>query len=165
MAIRKGDRIKKLREALLRRRRELLGDLDRITKETQRGDRMTRGGDVVDRAHSDAWIEQASMIAESDQMELAAIEEALEKMEEGDYGRCQNCGRSIPVARLRILPTAVYCVSCRSEFDRGSVNRTADRRGPMPDVEDEDSSGRREVTVDSEAPGILGDDVHSLTEN
>jgi DnaK suppressor protein len=38
--------------------------------------------------------------------------DALQRIEEGTYGRCQQCGKSIPVARLNAIPFACYCVDC-----------------------------------------------------
>ena len=165
MAIRKGDRIKKLREALILRRQQLVGDLERITTDTRQGKYTTRAGDVVDRAHSDAWLEESSMLAETEERELAAIEEALQMMEEGDYGLCQNCGRSIPVARLTALPTAVYCVKCRAEFDRSGLAKSEHRYALAPLFEDEDSGGRDETRASKEASDLVSDDVTALTDN
>ena len=48
---------------------------------------------------------------------LAAIEEidrALAKIEAGNYGNCEQCGRLIPEDRLRALPYAALCVACKS---------------------------------------------------
>lgn len=43
---------------------------------------------------------------------LRTLERAEEKIREGSYGRCDVCGRAIPVARLRAMPEAVRCVPC-----------------------------------------------------
>lgn len=43
---------------------------------------------------------------------LAMVEEALVRIDEGDYGNCQECGSPIPVARLEALPYTTLCVSC-----------------------------------------------------
>jgi DnaK suppressor protein len=42
------------------------------------------------------------------------IERALHKIESGTYGVCEKCGRDIPRARLKALPNAPLCVSCKS---------------------------------------------------
>lgn len=44
--------------------------------------------------------------------ELADIDEALVRWDAGTYGICIDCGRSIPVARLRARPAATRCVDC-----------------------------------------------------
>jgi DnaK suppressor protein len=43
---------------------------------------------------------------------LAAVDEALERMDEGTYGRCADCGREIPEVRLEARPLSVRCVEC-----------------------------------------------------
>jgi RNA polymerase-binding transcription factor DksA len=44
--------------------------------------------------------------------EARAIEAALRRIAEGNYGICSRCGREIPAARLEALPTATTCVVC-----------------------------------------------------
>ncbi|OWY62261.1 hypothetical protein B7486_59390 [cyanobacterium TDX16] len=47
----------------------------------------------------------------------AAVEEidaALERIEDGSYGVCAQCGKNIPKERLRALPQAALCVQCKS---------------------------------------------------
>jgi RNA polymerase-binding transcription factor DksA len=44
---------------------------------------------------------------------LADATEALRRIEEGTYGRCEICGATIPLERLEIIPQARTCVSCR----------------------------------------------------
>ncbi len=44
--------------------------------------------------------------------EVAEIHAALQRMIEGTYGRCRDCGGDIPLARLRAMPTAATCVEC-----------------------------------------------------
>jgi DnaK suppressor protein len=50
---------------------------------------------------------------------LKKIEQALARLEEGTYGRCQECDAEIPPARLRALPFAALCRDCqeREESD------------------------------------------------
>jgi len=50
--------------------------------------------------------------------ELARIENALERMRDGQYGVCEACGISIPLARLNALPYATLCIKCQRESER-----------------------------------------------
>jgi len=43
---------------------------------------------------------------------LDRVERALEKLDEGTYGTCDACGRSIPAPRLQAMPDSVLCVTC-----------------------------------------------------
>lgn len=49
---------------------------------------------------------------------LAAIDRALERIANGTYGTCRNCGREIPVERLEALPYAELCIDCRRASER-----------------------------------------------
>jgi len=46
---------------------------------------------------------------------LKEVEDALEKLDEGDYGRCESCGGEIGEARLEAMPQAKLCISCASK--------------------------------------------------
>lgn len=41
-----------------------------------------------------------------------SIKTALAKIGKGTYGKCEKCGKQIEIARLMIMPTAQYCISC-----------------------------------------------------
>ena len=44
---------------------------------------------------------------------LADTTEALQRMNDGSYGVCLNCGNEIPIERLEVLPSARYCMDCQ----------------------------------------------------
>jgi RNA polymerase-binding transcription factor DksA len=48
--------------------------------------------------------------------ELAELDAARDRVAEGTYGVCTSCGNPIPVARLRLLPSAMLCVPCASKL-------------------------------------------------
>ena len=50
--------------------------------------------------------------------ERGQVESALERMDAGTYGVCANCGRGIPIARLRVRPFAELCVPCAEKLGR-----------------------------------------------
>jgi RNA polymerase-binding protein DksA len=49
---------------------------------------------------------------------LDQVERALDKIQAGTYGKCANCGKSIEAARLKALPHASLCISCKREEER-----------------------------------------------
>lgn len=80
--------------------------------------RADRTVDVADDEHdpdgvtlSGEWA-QAVGVQEAARREIAEIEDALRRWETGAYGVCADCGRSIPIDRLRVRPFAARCVSC-----------------------------------------------------
>ena len=57
--------------------------------------------------------------------EIAA---ALERLDHGSYGRCENCGRAIPTARLDALPYVRHCTPCASRLQSGRAVNLNDGR-------------------------------------
>jgi DnaK suppressor protein len=51
-----------------------------------------------------------------DYVQLRMIEEALDRIEAGDYGVCLRCEEPIPAKRLQAVPWAKYCVGCQQEL-------------------------------------------------
>lgn len=80
--------------------------------------RADRGADVADDEHdpegvtlSGEWA-RAVGLQEAARREVAEIDGALRRWEDGTYGVCVDCGRSIPIARLRARSFATRCVAC-----------------------------------------------------
>ncbi len=53
--------------------------------------------------------------------ELARIDRAMEAMEAGDYGLCDECGCDIPFERLKIEPMTQHCVACKSKWEEAQA--------------------------------------------
>ena len=108
--------IKKLREQLVRRRdalqRALEGDLSLLRELHQE-----RTGDVLDAAADTVQDELNSQLIEAESRELAAINEAIERIKRGAYGNCDSCGKPIPLTRLRAIPYAIDCIGCRRKAE------------------------------------------------
>ena len=46
---------------------------------------------------------------------LGAVEHAIKRIDEGDYDTCERCGKPIGSERLKAMPTATLCITCKSE--------------------------------------------------
>jgi len=55
---------------------------------------------------------QVATVARQHQQHLAEIDAALERVEAGTYGVCEECGARIPEERLEARPTARHCLGC-----------------------------------------------------
>jgi DnaK suppressor protein len=51
-------------------------------------------------------------------MELEAIEEALQRIENGTYGVCEACGHAIEPRRLEVMPETPFCRNCMSQKEK-----------------------------------------------
>lgn len=119
------DSLQGLRQILIKRRdalrTALAGDLS-LLKEL----RQQSSSDVVDAALDSAQDEISSQLAEVESRELASIENALERMRQGNYGLCEGCDEGIPLARLQALPYATLCIQCQREAEKsGGGTRSA----------------------------------------
>lgn len=54
----------------------------------------------------------AKNLAEREQVKLALIQKSLERMEQGSYGVCTECGDPVPFERLFVFPEAPTCAGC-----------------------------------------------------
>ena len=57
-------------------------------------------------------------LTQLDAADLARIDRALETMEDGSYGLCEECGCHIPFERLKIEPMTQHCVACKSRWEQ-----------------------------------------------
>lgn len=111
------DAIQNMRQVLVRRRealrKALAGDLSMLKELGEQ-----TGGDEVDAALDAAHNEISSQLAEVESRELSHIDNALERMRNGQFGACEGCANNIPLARLQALPYATYCIECQREFEK-----------------------------------------------
>ena len=118
------------RELLLRRREELLAQMNDVLADS----RLDRVGaqfqDAVDRATDSLYQELAQGVAEIATANLHKIDRALEKIERKTYGTCEVCGKQIPQARLRALPFADLCVRCQQEVEEEAASDAYGHLGP-----------------------------------
>ena len=62
----------------------------------------------------------AEITIERNQEELLeAVEEALRRIDQGTYGKCEGCGKKIPEARLQALPYTSFCTDCARKAEEG----------------------------------------------
>ena len=59
-----------------------------------------------------------STLEENSENVLAAIDAALERIQDGTFGKCVNCGKEIAEERLKALPWATLCIDCRRLEER-----------------------------------------------
>jgi DnaK suppressor protein len=48
---------------------------------------------------------------------IKEVEQALQDIENGDYGICDRCNEDIPIKRLKVRPMARYCIRCKSQLE------------------------------------------------
>lgn len=83
--------------------------------------------DEIDQATTD--IEQAMRmrLCNREILYIKKIDEAIERIQEGTFGECEECGEDIELRRLEARPTATLCVHCKEEQERKEVLTAAGR--------------------------------------
>jgi DnaK suppressor protein len=77
-----------------------------------------REPELEERAQEERAVRILAGLDDRSLREIAEIYTALQRMIDGTYGQCLDCGRAIPLARLRALPTAALCVACARQEER-----------------------------------------------
>ncbi len=128
MAVGRGDRnygaygmvekMDEMKDILLKMKEDTLQE---ISKAMKSGSDVTTGepsGDIYDQASSERDRELDLLLGDREREKLRNIDEALLKIEEGEYGICEECEEEIPVGRLKIVPFARYCVKCKADIEK-----------------------------------------------
>jgi DnaK suppressor protein len=105
--------LKEIKSMLESKREEVRRRLHRLEDIT-----VERAPDPVDEMEMTAERESAITLLERDSELLRQIDAALRRIEDGEFGCCDLCGKDIGSRRLRAVPWAIYCVVCQDEVDR-----------------------------------------------
>ena len=115
-----------LETVLVNRRAALLSEVHERIRDVRGDGNVDRGG--VDEAESaevgvqdDIGFALIQLKAET----LDKIEDALRRIDAGDYGDCFDCGAEISEARLRALPFALRCKQCEQEREAAALQRNS----------------------------------------
>jgi len=111
-------RIDKLRTMLEQRRTEILASIRKAREDSVEANRRTFS-EVGDLVSASLEKEMAFKYGEYGVNLLREIDTALEKLKEGSYGRCEDCGKIIGVKRLEVVPSARLCIKCKSKEEEG----------------------------------------------
>ena len=60
-------------------------------------------------------------VSENDSRQLVMIDEALQRIEDEEYGTCLNCAKEIMPKRLQAVPWARYCLDCQELVEKGLI--------------------------------------------
>jgi DnaK suppressor protein len=100
---------------------ELLGNMRRLGEDA-RESQMTDVQDPIDYVESSenkALNFRVDTIASN---ELRQVQDALQRIEDGSYGKCIDCGRPINEARLQAVPWTPYCLADQEKHDQEAAS-------------------------------------------
>jgi RNA polymerase-binding protein DksA len=116
---------KVFREQLLALRARLRGDVTAMANSALKKTRSESNGDLssmpihmADLGSDNFEQEFTLSLMQTEEGVLESIETALEKVEDGIYGMCEDCGNPISKARLTAIPYATMCIKCAQKNER-----------------------------------------------
>jgi DnaK suppressor protein len=106
-----------------KRLEEICHDLDRsitvLQGENHREDASAAyPQDAADAGANLSEADRSQAVLEAAQRQRTEVLNALTRIDNGAYGRCVDCGESVPDGRLEAKPEAARCVRCQSKHDR-----------------------------------------------
>lgn len=115
-----GEQTEQLRAAMQRRRDELLGEIKLVRSRAGEHPPQNNIGvpDPGDASTAHLLMDVDNAAVERDIQEVRGIEAAFERMADGSYGSCVDCGGDIDYARLSVSPTATRCVPCQERHEK-----------------------------------------------
>lgn len=120
-----------LREKLERARAEI-SNKSKIALEEIRSDKDRGGRDSVDESTQEQGTAALLRLKDREKNYLTKVNQALERLEDDEYGRCLECGEPIPEKRLLARPAALFCIECKEDREREKERRKT-RPGLMDD--------------------------------
>ncbi len=108
--------IDELKEKLLQEKNKLEEDLGRISEPDKKGEYKTKFEELGEEADENAsevtMYGNTLAVEENLEKQLKAVKNSLEKIEDGSYGKCEECEGDIRIERLKINPSAKRCMQC-----------------------------------------------------
>ena len=109
-------------EIIRKRLTERLAEVtDLYMNDLRVGQKLSDAGaeDLVDRANAAYNREFMLSLSGNERDALLEVEQALVRLDTGDYGECSHCEDKIPAKRLQAVPWARYCIDCQEQAEQG----------------------------------------------
>src|SRR3990172_3934751 len=126
MGAMKSPEIKIYRDRLISLRARLRGDVSNMADAALKKSRTETNGDLSSMPihmadiGSDNYEQEFTLsLMQCEGGTLEQIDAALERVENGTYGLCEECGARIPKQRLNAIPYTTMCVKCASDSEQG----------------------------------------------
>jgi DnaK suppressor protein len=119
-------RYKNIREQLEIEHKRLTEELAHLQTSASTSEERREGspfGKREEEATETLELEKRLTLENRIRQEIASVEHALEKIEKGTYGRCENCGQAIAPERLEALPQATLCMNCKALLAKNAKSR------------------------------------------
>ncbi len=110
----------RFKKILLKEREDIIGEVKQIHESSKE---MGQDGiqDIGDEAANIYNKQVLLSLSENERVRLQEVDEALDRIANGTYGTCEECGGPISLKRLEVRPVAKYCVPCLMNLEKGKI--------------------------------------------
>ena len=98
---------------------EIVGDVEKA-HHNKKSSEVEQMADISDDAARSYGRKLQGDLEEQEWVKLKQVEAALKKVEDGEYGICEQCEQEILETRLEIMPYTEFCIHCLSEIEKHS---------------------------------------------
>lgn len=111
------EKLEQFRRILVDLREKIMKDYERVVESSgeEFGSEMP---EMIDEASRTINRRILLSIGDNAHQIMKLVQEALERIDEGEYGVCVECGEDIPEKRLELVPYAQFCVRCKERMER-----------------------------------------------
>jgi DnaK suppressor protein len=112
--------VQRFKKALLKEREQIIKDVRQMDESSKE---MGQDGiqDIGDEAATIYNKHILLTLTENERIRLRELDEALDRIDAGTYGTCEECGEPIGLKRLEVNPVATYCVPCKTKLEQGKL--------------------------------------------
>jgi DnaK suppressor protein len=115
----KKQKWKEIKDILLQMKEDTLREISKSVKNGADTALVSEpSGDIYDQASSERDRELGLLLGDREREKVHAIDEALLRIEENEYGICEECEEEIPLGRLKAMPFTRHCVKCKSDLEK-----------------------------------------------
>ncbi len=112
--------LEKYRKLLMEERERILESIKEHEAQIRQYDEIegrVHSNHMADQGTDEFRHEQAIRLLQSENRYLYRIEDALQRVEDGTYGKCELCGKAISTQRLTAIPYTRLCIECAEKED------------------------------------------------
>jgi len=117
--------LKEFKNIVLRKKEEVINDLQHISDDTLRKSQKEASGDTSGYSYhmadvaSDNYDREFSLgLATGERKSLYELDDALKRIEDGSFGTCDDCKGMITKIRLKAVPSARLCIKCQQKREK-----------------------------------------------
>jgi DnaK suppressor protein len=112
------EKAEEMKTILLKLKDEAFEEIGKSVKSGSEKPTDEPSGDIYDQASNERDRELLLLLGDREREKIRNIDEALVRLDDGEYGICEDCEEEIPLGRLKVMPFARLCVKCKADLEK-----------------------------------------------